>query len=118
MKKDIKQQLQNELDKYLQGATDFTEYYPGMNVLSSKLYKEQLKEVLALIKKESDTDASAFELYLDTIIVNMHTKLKKYKKSIYFDDDNIKDIQNQGYTIPFYIDEKKKINILLGLIKS
>ncbi|MBC8237048.1 MAG: hypothetical protein H8E76_02345 [Helicobacteraceae bacterium] len=89
-----------------------------MNVLSSDLYKEQLREILEPLKKQSESDMKSFELYLDTIILNMHTKVKKYKKSIYFDNENIKDIQNQGYTIPFYIDEKKNIYILLGIVKS
>ncbi len=114
----VKKNLQDELDKYLQDRADFIEYYPGMNTLSSTLYREQLKEVLEEIKKQSDADARNFEMYLDTIIINMHTKIKKYKKSIYFDDENIKDIQNQGFTIPFYIDEKKKVYILLGLVRS
>lgn len=116
MQNDVKKQLENELDKYLKNRGEFTSYYPGMNVLSSELYKEQLKEASELIKKQGEVDVSSFEMYLDTIIINMHTKLKKYKKSIYFDNENIKDIQNQGYTIPFYIDEEKKINVLLGLV--
>jgi len=118
MQNDMKQQLQNELDAYVENKIEFSEYYPGMNVLRSNLYVEQLKEAIELIKKQSEADVSGFELYLDTIILNMHTKLKKYKKSIYFDNENIKDIENQGYTIPFYIDEKKNINVLLGLVKS
>ncbi|MCD6190335.1 MAG: hypothetical protein J7K14_02200 [Sulfurimonas sp.] len=89
-----------------------------MNTLSSDLYKEQLKEALELIKKQSDADIRNFEMYLDTIIVNMQTKIKKYKKSTYFDNENIKDIQNQGFTIPFYIDEEKNLYILLGIVPS
>jgi len=118
MKNDIKEQLQSELDKYLQNKADFPPYYPGMQILSSNLYKEQLKEAIELVKQQDDISVSGFEMYLDTIIVNMQTKLKKYKKSIYFDDENIKDIQNQGFTIPFYIDEKKNFYVLLGLINS
>jgi len=118
MQNDVQQQLQDELDSYIENKIDFSQYYPGMNVLSSNLYKEQLKEILDLIKKQSEADASSFAMYLDTIIINMHTKVKKYKKSIYFDNENIKDIQNQGYTIPFYIDEKNNIYVLLGLLKS
>jgi len=118
MKNDVKKQLQDELDKYLQNEIDFTQYYPGMNTLISDLYKEQLKEALELVKKQNEADVRNFEMYLDTIIVNMHTKIKKYKKSIYFDDENIKDIQNQGFTIPFYIDDKKNIYVLLGLVNS
>ncbi len=118
MQSDIKGQLQNEVEKYIQGKRGFTPYYPGMNVLYSELYKEQLKEALELVEKQDDMNASSFELYLDTIIVNMHTKVKKYKQSLYFDDENIKDIQNQGFTIPFYIDEEKNIYVLLGIINS
>ena len=118
MLNEMKKKLQEELDKYLLSKVDFAPYYPGMNVLSSELYKEQLQEAIEEVKKQTDIDTHSFEMYLDTIIINMHTKVKKYKKSIYFDDENIKDIQNQGYVIPFYIDEKKNKYILLGLVKS
>jgi len=118
MKNNLKEQLKNELDKYLQKKVEFSPFYPGMNILISDLYKEQLEDALELIKKQTDSDANNFKLYLDTIIINLHTKVKKYKKSIYFDDENIKDIQNQGYTIPLYIDEKEKVYVLLGLINS
>ena len=114
----VKKSLQDELDTYLLGKADFSAYYPGMNVYASNLYKKQLDEARELVKIQAEIDVNAFEMYLDTIIVNMHTKIKKYKKSIYFDDENIKDIQNQGFTIPFYIDEKKQISILLGIVKS
>jgi len=118
MNSNVKRQLQNELDNYLQNKGDFIPYYPDMKTLSSGLYKEQLKEAIELVKKQSEADLRNFEMYLDTIIINMHTKIKKYKKSIYFDDENIKDIQNQGFTIPFYIDEKKNLYILLGIISN
>ena len=118
MQNDVKKQLQSELDKYLQDKGSFTPYYPGMKTLSSALYQEQLKDALTLVKKQSEADVRNFEMYLDTIIINMHTKIKKYKQSIYFDDENIKDIQNQGFTIPFYIDEKKGLYILLGIVAS
>jgi len=118
MQNNVTKKLQDELDRYLDNKVDFPPYYPGMQILSSDLYKEQLKEALELIKKQSEADVRNFEMYLDTIIINMQTKLKKYKKSIYFDDENIKDIQNQGFTIPFYIDEKKNLYILLGIVNN
>ncbi len=110
--------LQEELENYINRKGEFLPYYPGMSILSSSLYKEQLKEILLLLEKENSTDAKSFEMYLETIIINMQTKAKKYKQSIYFNDENIKDIENQGYTIPFYFDENKKVYVLLGILNA
>ena len=115
---EMKKKLHIELDKYLQGSADFSEYYPGMNVLSSDLYTTQLQDAIVFIKEQEEVKVHDFEMYLDTIIINMHTKVRKYKKSVYFDDENIKEIQNQGFTIPFYIDEKKNLYVILGIVKS
>ena len=111
-------ELEDSFKDYLNGKGEFLPYYPGMNVLTSPVYRTQLKEVLNLFKKEDIAQAKSFEMYHDTIIFNMHTKVKKYKQSKYFKDVSIKDIENQGYTIPFYIDEKKNIYVLLGLMNS
>ena len=113
----VKLQLQRELDNYLDGKAEFLPYYEGMNILTSSLYREQLEASVRLLEQESLDVAKSFKLYLDTVIINMQTKAKKYKKSIYFEDENIKDIENQGYSIPFYIDEKKKKYVILGLLK-
>ena len=114
----IKLRLHKELENYINSKVEFLPYYPGMCILSSNLYKEQLKEILKLLEETNASNAKSFELYLDTVIINMQTKIKKYKQSIYFDDENIKDIENQGCTIPFYIDEKKKVYVLLGLLNT
>ena len=116
--KNIKLQLHKELASYIDNEAVFTPYYPGMNIVFSTLYKKQLEEALKIVKEEYPDNIRNFEMYLDTIIVNMHTKAKKYKKSIYFDDENIRDIENQGFRIPFYTDESKNIYVLLGIIKS
>jgi len=92
--------LQNELNRYKSGESEFIPYYEGMNILSS-----------------NESDAKSFKMYLDTVIINMHTKAKKYKQSIYFENESIKDIVNQGYHIPFYIDEKRSVYVLLGIVK-
>ena len=108
--------LHEELEKYINNESQFSPYYAGMNILMSEYYEKQLKVVLELIENENPVNVKSFAMYLETIIINMHTKAKKYKKSIYFNDENIKDIENQGCTIPFYYDEKKNIYVLLGLI--
>lgn len=111
-------ELQQELDNYIHSTGKFEEYYPNMNIITSSLYKKQLEEILNSIEQEAEGSAKSFKLYLDTIIINMQSKIEKYKKSIYFDNDNIKDIENQGYIIPFYIDKEKNLYILLGIVKN
>ena len=113
-----KTKLQKELENYVGSKGEFTPFYPGMNILTSNLYKQQLQEILKELEEENTTDVKKFKIYFDTIIINMHTKVKKYKKSVYFDDENIRDMLNQEYIIPFYIDEERKTYILLGIIKN
>ncbi len=89
-----------------------------MNILSSQLFQSQLKEILISLADEDIKLAKDFKMYLDTILFNMPTKAKKYKKSIYFDDENIKDIQHQNYTIVFLIDDKKDTYVILGIFEN
>ena len=89
-----------------------------MNILTSPLYEQQLKEILELLCEQDYQATKHFKMYLDTIILNMPSKAKKYKKSIYFDNGNIKDIEFQGCTIPFLIDTKNNNYIILGITKK
>lgn len=89
-----------------------------MNILTSKLYEKQLKEILEILMKDDYKAAKNFKMYLDTIIINMATKVKKYKKSIYFDDENIKDIEFQGCRVVFLVDKSNSCYILLGITKK
>lgn len=89
-----------------------------MKIVNSKLYENQLKALLEELMRTDVKAAKSFKLYLDTIILNMPTKAKKYKKSIYFDDENIKDIEHQGYTIPFYYDSINDTYAVLGIIRN
>ena len=86
-----------------------------MKVLCSSLYEKQLKEILEEGIEQDFEGVKKFKSYLDTVMINLPTKIKKYKKSIYFDDENIKDIEFQGLRIPFLID--KNTFILLGIKK-
>jgi len=87
-----------------------------MNILTTKLYESQLKDVLSSFQDEDIDATKKFKLYLDTIIINMPTKAKKYKKSIYFDDENIKDIPHEAFTIPFYIDKENQNYLILSIL--
>lgn len=89
-----------------------------MEILCSELYEKQLKEILLPMIEEDVSLAKKFKIYLDTLIVNIPTKAKKYKKSIYFNDENIKDLEYENYTIIFCIEESNTSYIIIGIIKK
>lgn len=89
-----------------------------MNILSTPLYEEQLRAILKDYIHEDRQATKSFKLYLDTIIINIPTKANKYKKSIYFDDENIKDIEHENVTVSFYIDIENENYLILSIIKK
>lgn len=89
-----------------------------MKILCSELYQEQLKAIVKPYLKSDLKGIKDFKLYLDTVILNMPSKAKKYKQSVYFDDENIRDIEHQGYTVPFYMDEENDIYVILGIVDA
>lgn len=86
-----------------------------MTLINSELYNEQLKSMLSAFIKEDPKAAKSFKLYLDTIIINLPTKVAKYKPSIYFDDPNIRDIEHEAYTIVFHANEATQTYAILGI---
>ncbi len=89
-----------------------------MQILCTELFEKQLKKILENFAKEDFAATKSFKMYLDTIIINIPTKAKKYKSSIYFNDENIKDVEHQGFRIPFLIEKSSDNYILLGIIKK
>ena len=89
-----------------------------MKIVVSKLFETELKNILEELAQQDYALTKQFKMYLDTIIMNLPTKVKKYKKSIYFDNENIKDIEYQGCTIVFYIDEENDSYVILGITKK
>ncbi len=87
-----------------------------MNIINSLLFEEQFKALLLPLAKENPQETKKFKMYLDTIIINLPTKLNKYKKSVYFNDDNIRDIEHHGLRIPFYHDQQTDTFVLLGIL--
>lgn len=89
-----------------------------MQILVTPLFETQLKEILENFASQDFDAAKKFKLYLDTIIINMPTKAKKYKKSIYFDNENIKDIPHEEYTVVFFMDEEQETYLVLSILEK
>ena len=73
------------------------------------------QDILELIMEVDLGAAKQFKTYLDTILINIPSKEKKYKPSIYFDHEDIRDIEFQGCVIVFFIDRAQNKYVILGI---
>ena len=88
-----------------------------MQILCTDVYQTQLQAILEEFPIEELSAAKSFKLYLDTIIINIPTKIAKYKTSALFDDENIKDVEHKGLRIPFYYEKESETYLILGIVK-
>ncbi|WP_428737520.1 type II toxin-antitoxin system RelE/ParE family toxin [Sulfurimonas sp.] len=88
-----------------------------MKIVVTKTYEDQLQAILANMLQKDPNSPKSFKMYLDTILLNIPTKDKKYKQSKYFEDENVKDIEHEGFTIVFYHDQEKNTYVILGILE-
>lgn len=89
-----------------------------MKILCSELYENQLQDILRELAAIDFDSTKKFKTYLDTIIINIPTKASKYKKSIYYDDENVKDVEYEDYTVIFHMDIDKKNYLILSIVRG
>ena len=83
-----------------------------MNIIVTKRFEDDLKTILSKILEQLDRQsAKNFKLYLDTIILNIPTKLHKYKLSPFFKEENVKEIDYNGLKI-FFLEDENDIVLL------
>jgi len=88
-----------------------------MQILKDERYFSDLAEILDFIAKDSLQNALRFEEEVDTYLGTLVNFPYKYRKSIYFDDDNIRDAIFKGYVIPYVIELDKDSVTVLGIVK-
>ena len=74
-----------------------------MQISKLRRYKNQLTIILKHIAKDKITASENFYINLDKTIEEIPNSPFKYRKSIYFDNDNIRDMTFKGYTIIYRI---------------
>ena len=84
-----------------------------MRINRSPLYKNNLFQILDYIAKDKLSASENFLNELDKLINNLSTFPFKFRKSQYFDDENIRDMIYKGYTIIYRVNEtEKRIDIV------
>ena len=72
---------------------------------------------MRFISYDSKNRALAFKNKLDNQISNILDMPYKCRKSIYFDNENIRDLIYKGYTVVYKVDEEKSTITIIGIKK-
>ncbi len=88
-----------------------------MRIIRSKKYTQALKNIITHISKDSKTRAFNFKNELEKVVNNLINMPYKFRASIYFTDENIRDLIFKGYTIVYKINEPQDTITVIGIKK-
>lgn len=86
-----------------------------MQIKRSRKYLSKLFSILEHISKDKVTASRKFKNDLDKKIKDITHFPYKNRQSIYFDNENIRDMIFKGYTIVYEINSDKKIIEILDI---
>ena len=89
----------------------------SIRIVKTSYFKSRLQEILRFIALDSKNRAKQFKNSLYATITTIVGMPYKYRKSIYFDDENIRDLVYKGYTIIYEIDEIHNRIVVMGIKK-
>jgi len=88
-----------------------------MQIIREETYLLSLEIILDYIANDSINRAFDFLSKLDNKINNLVNMPYKCRASLYYKDDNIRDLIFKGYTIPYLIDSRKETIVILDIFK-
>ncbi len=86
-----------------------------MRVVKSSIFNTQFQELLYFIAKDSKTRAKNFRIEILEKLEKLSFMPYKNRKSIYFNDENIRDFIYKGYVVPYKIDKEQIV--IIGINK-
>ena len=89
-----------------------------MKIIESKQFKDELKVIAFYIKKDKLSASIDFVKNLKKTIKLLVDFPYQYKKSIYFDNDEIRDMVYRGYTVVYEINTEKNTLELLSIFNQ
>jgi plasmid stabilization system protein ParE len=88
-----------------------------MTIIYDPKFISNFNDIWDRIALDSKTRANKFKKNIKATIENIPFMPYKYRKSIFFDDENIRDMIFKGYVTPYKIDTTKNIITILGIKK-
>ncbi len=89
-----------------------------MKVIESRQFKDELRVIAFYIKKDKLSASIDFVKNLKKSVKRLVDFPYQYKKSIYFDNDEIRDMVYRGYTIVYEINTEKDTLVLLSIFNQ
>lgn len=88
-----------------------------MKIIRDKKYIKKIQHIVEYIAKDSLSQALKFHIKLDEAIDGLVDMPYKFRKSIYFENQNIRDLVFKEYVIPYKIDTTKNQITIIGINK-
>lgn len=88
-----------------------------MKVEFNPLFEEALLSILMYVMNENPSASIKFENELFKHLVDLTHFPYKFRQSIYYDDEHIRDYIFMGYTIPYLIDKENDVIVILDIFK-
>lgn len=88
-----------------------------MQIVKSTKFNFQFKKILHFIALGNKSNAKNFKNELIKKVNDLVNMPFKFRKSIYFEDESIRDLIFKGYTIVYKVDELQKIITIIGIKK-
>ncbi len=89
-----------------------------MRIVRSKKFVDRFFQIVEYIARDKLKAAKSFKNSLNKEIENLKTFPYKYRKSYYFEDEDIRDMTFKGYTIVYRVDSKKRQIVLLDIFNQ
>lgn len=89
-----------------------------MKIIESKQFKDELRVISFHIRKDKLSASLSFVTNLKKRIKHLKEFPYQHRKSIYFDDDNVRDMIYVGYTIVYEIDKEQNSLEVLSIFNQ
>ena len=87
-----------------------------MGVVFTTRFNAELRRIVAFIAFDSPTQAREFSKSVKTACFNLTDMPYKCRKSLNFDDENVRDLIYKGYVVPYRIENDEIL--ILGIYKE
>ena len=88
-----------------------------LRIVKKKLFEKNLKSLIYFIATDSKSRAKKFKKKLQKSINELDYMPYKFRQSYYYDNEKIRDLIVDGYTLPYMIDEENQKIIVLDIFK-